>query len=126
MPPGEIIPDPEPLCLIQGDNGIEDQDIIELWFSTKFKSCSRDYYLTSSSFNWLGESSCGLTGFHGEATDFLPGETEVSQAAMYVKKNKNIDGLEEASTWMYDLTAVLAASDYLVQEDGDEFEFQGA
>lgn len=45
---------------------------------------------------------------------------------MYVKKNKNIDGLEEASTWMYDLTAVLAASDYLVQEDGDEFEFQGA
>ena len=60
--------DPEPLCLIKGGNDFENQDIIELWFSTKFKSCARDFYLTSSSFNWAGDDediNCGQTGFHG-------------------------------------------------------------
>jgi hypothetical protein len=123
--PGGLPGEPDELCLITGDNGINDQDIIELWFSTKFKSCSRDYYLASSSFNWVtgGDFSCDQTGFHGIADEFLPGEEEVSQAAMYVKKNSNIEGLAEATTWMYDLTAVLAASDWLVINEGPEFEF---
>jgi hypothetical protein len=54
----------------------------------------------------LGENECGLDGFHGEATDNLPGEVEVSQGAFYVKRNNLIPGLAEATTWLYDTTQV--------------------
>jgi hypothetical protein len=100
--------DPNP-CLtgfFEGtDNGILNGDLIELWFSAQFKSCTRDFYLASSSFNWVpdGEFSCDQEGFHGIATG-IPGEEEVSQAAMYVKRNANIGGLNEATTWLYDTT----------------------
>ena len=79
-PPGEIIPDPDPLCLIRGGGlGFENGILIELWFSAKTKSCSKDYYLGSPSINWLGPNECGLEGFHGEASGGnLPGEVEVS------------------------------------------------
>ena len=45
---------------------------------------------------------------------------------MYVKKSKKIPGLEAATTWMYDTTQVELASTYLVENDGPEFEFEGA
>lgn len=102
--------DPNP-CLtgfVEGtDNGILNGDLIELWFSAQFKSCTRDFYLASSSFNWVvdGEFSCDQEGFHGIAAG-IPGEEEVSQAAMYVKRNANIGGLNEATTWLYDTTQV--------------------
>ena len=63
LPPGGGGTDPDP-CLIgfeEGtDNGLVNGDVIELWFSAKFKSCIKDFYLASSSFNWApdGEFSC--------------------------------------------------------------------
>lgn len=79
-PPGGGGTDPDP-CLIgfeEGtDNGIINGDLIELWFSAQFKSCTRDFYLASSSFNWIGDLSCEQEGFHGLA-DGTPGEGEVS------------------------------------------------
>jgi hypothetical protein len=121
-PPGEIIPDPDPLCLIQGDVGFENGSLIELWFSAKSRSCSRDYYLGSPSINWLGDNECGLEGFHGVATDYPPGEIEVSQAAFYVKRSPGIPGLAEATTWLYDTTQVVAVNDALPQDEGLAFE----
>ena len=80
LPPGGGGTDPDP-CLIgfeEGtDNGIINGDLIELWFSAQFKSCTRDFYLASSSFNWIGDLSCEQEGFHGLA-DGTPGEGEVS------------------------------------------------
>ena len=124
-PPGEIIPDPDPLCLISGGGvGFGNGDLIELWFSAKTRSCSRDYYLGSPSINWLGLNECGLEGFHGEAIDNLPGEVEVSQGAFYVKRNSQIPGLADATTWLYDTNTVDE-----VNADFDPtlgLEFQGA
>jgi hypothetical protein len=65
-----------------------------------------------------------LEGFHGEASSNPPGEVEVSQAAFYVKRNSQIPGLEEATTWLYDTTQV-----DLVNLDLDPLlglEFEGA
>jgi hypothetical protein len=122
-PPGGGI-DPDPTCLIGGGgNGIENGDLIELWFSAKTKSCTRDFYFGSSSFNWLGDNSCGQTGFHGEATG-TPGVDVVSQATFYVKRNNLIPGLYEATTWQYDTTEVdLVNADF---EPGLGLEFEGA
>ena len=122
-PPGEIIPDPDPLCLIGGDGvGFGNGDLIELWFSAKTRSCSRDYYLGSPSINWLGDYECGMEGFHGEATNEPPGEVEVSQAAFYVKRNNQIPGLNEATTWLYDTTQVDMVNIELDPTLGLEFE----
>jgi hypothetical protein len=122
-PPGEIIPDPDPLCLIRGDDlGLENGSLIELWFSAKTRSCSKDYYLGSPSINWLGDNECGLEGFHGEAGDNFPGEIEVTQAAFYVKRNNQIPGLADATTWLYDTTQVVMINDELDPFLGLEFE----
>ena len=89
--------------------------MIELFFSAQFRSCTRDFYLASSSFNWSpdGDFTCDQQGFHGIATG-TPGEGEVTQAAMYIKKNFNIPGLNEALSWLYDTTQV-----ELIQADND-------
>lgn len=38
----------------------------------------------------------------------------MTQAAMYIKRNPNINGLDEATTWLYDTTQV-----ELIQQDND-------
>ena len=38
----------------------------------------------------------------------------MTQAAMYVKRNRNIEGLQDAAAWLYDTTQV-----ELVQADND-------
>ena len=104
---GGTDPDPCLIGFVEGtDNGILNGDLIELWFSAQFKSCTRDFYLASSSFNWAPEPmdedyTCEQEGFHGLA-DGTPGEGVVSQAAMYVKRKSNIPGLNLATTWVYD------------------------
>ena len=50
-----------------------------------------------------------MTGFHGEA-EGTPGEEEVSQAAFYVKRNPNIPGMNEATTWEYDTDVIDAVN----------------
>lgn len=99
--------EPDDVCLIfGGDNGLENEDIVEFWFSAQTKSCTRDYYLGSSSINWRsnnGDFTCDdITGFHGEA---MPG-AEVSQAAFYAKRNSHIPGLYETTTWEYSTTVI--------------------
>ena len=89
LPPGEIPTPPDSLCLIGGTGvgDFENGNLIELWFSAKTRSCSKDYYLGTPSINWSLDFGCDLDGFHGEATTNFPGEIEVSQAAFYVKRN---------------------------------------
>jgi hypothetical protein len=83
--------DPDPLCLI-GAQGIDinDGDLIELWFTAEYKSCTKDFYFGSSSINWLGDNACTpdvLTGFHGQTPlGGEPGAGEVTQAVMYAKR----------------------------------------
>jgi hypothetical protein len=70
----------------------------------------------------LGDNECGLEGFHGEASSEAPGEFEVSQAAFYVKRNNQIPGLAEATTWLYDTTQVDDANLDLDPLLGGQFE----
>jgi hypothetical protein len=123
LPPGNTIPDPEPLCLIGDGVALGHGDLVELWFEAKTRSCSREYYLGSPSINWSVDFGCDdLTGFHGEADLFPPGETEVTQAAFYVKRNSAIDGLLDTTKWVYDTDAVVAANIALGIDLGLQFE----
>ena len=99
--------EPDDVCLIfGGDNGLENEDIVEFWFSAQTKSCTRDYYLGSSSINWLdtnGDFTCDdISGFHGPN---MPG-ADVTQATFYAKRNSHIPGLYETTTWEYSTTAI--------------------
>lgn len=71
----------------------------------------------------MGDNECGLEGFHGETTG-TPGEDVVSQAAFYVKRNNNIPGLAEATTWLYDTTQIDDVNDDFDPTLG--LEFRGA
>ena len=124
LPPGAVIPDPDPLCLINDGVTIAHGDLVELWFEAKTRSCSREYYLGSPSINWSIDFGCNdLTGFHGEADLFPPGETEVTQATFYVKRNSAIPGLLDATKWVYDTSQVeLVNADLLLLDLGLQFE----
>ena len=119
-------PDPEPPenCLLSGENGLENEDIIELYFTAKTKGCARDFYLGSSSINFENNNgpdqdyTCDIEGFHGP-DDGDP--ATVNQAAFYAKRNDQIPGLYETTTWEYNTDVVELIND-LILDPVENFE----